>query len=67
MKTNMGLLDRIVRIIIAIVVGILYYQGIIAGTVGLVLMIVAVIFLATSFISFCPLYYPFGISTKKKK
>lgn len=62
----MGTLDRSVRIIIAIVVGILYYMEIISGTVGLVLMILAVIFVATSFISFCPLYWPFGISTKKK-
>jgi hypothetical protein len=67
MKANMGSIDRVVRIIIAIVVGILYYQGIISGTVGLILMAVAVIFLATSFISFCPLYWPFGLSTKKKK
>jgi uncharacterized membrane protein YccC len=66
MKANMGTLDRAVRIIIAIVVGVLYYMGIIEGTVGYVLMALAVIFLATSFISFCPLYWPFGISTKKK-
>ena len=67
MKTNMGTIDRVVRIIIAIVVGVLYYMGIIEGTVGYVLMALAVIFLATSFISFCPLYWPFGISTRKKK
>jgi len=67
MKANMGSVDRAVRIIISLVVGILYYQGIIEGTVGLILMAVAVIFLATSFISFCPLYWPFGISTRKKK
>ena len=67
MKANMGTADRIVRILIAITVGILYYMGIIPGTVGIVLMIVAVIFLATSFISFCPLYWPFGLSTRKKK
>ena len=66
MKANMGTIDRVVRIIIAIVVGILYYMGTISGTLGLVLMILAIIFLATSFISFCPLYWPFGISTKKK-
>lgn len=66
MKANMGSLDRAVRIIIALVVGVLFYLGIIDGTVGLILMAVAVIFLATSFISFCPLYWPFGISTRKK-
>ena len=67
MKTNMGSIDRVVRIIIAVVVGFLYYQGIISGTIGIVLMALAVIFLLTSFVSFCPLYFPFGISTKKKQ
>ena len=67
MKANMGTADRIVRILIAITVGVLYYMGVIPGTVGIVLMILAVIFLATSFISFCPLYWPFGLSTRKKK
>jgi hypothetical protein len=66
MKANMGTIDRVVRIIIAIVVGVLYYLGVIDGTVGYVLMALAVIFLATSFISFCPLYWPFGLSTRKK-
>ena len=67
MKANMGTADRIIRILIVITVGVFYYMGIIPGTVGIVLMILAVIFLATSFISFCPLYWPFGLSTKKKK
>lgn len=67
MKANMGTVDRAVRIIIAVIVGILYYLKVIPNdTIGLILMIVAVIFVATSFISFCPLYWPFGISTKKK-
>jgi hypothetical protein len=66
MKANMGTIDRVVRIIIAIVVGVLFYMGVIDGTVGYVLMALAVIFLATSFISFCPLYWPFGLSTRKK-
>jgi hypothetical protein len=67
MKANMGSIDRVVRIIIAVVVGFLFYQGIIVGTLGYVLMALAVIFLITSFISVCPLYLPFGISTKKKQ
>ena len=66
MKANMGTIDRVVRILIAVVVGILYYQGIISGTLGLVLMILAAVFLVTSFISVCPMYLPFGLSTKKK-
>ena len=63
MKKNMGSTDRIVRIIAAAVIGVLYYTGTISGTLGLVLLILAGIFLLTSFISFCPLYAPFGLST----
>jgi uncharacterized membrane protein len=65
MKPNMGTTDRIVRFIFAIVVAILYFTGQISGTLGLVLGIIAIVFLATSFIGTCPLYLPFGISTRK--
>ncbi|MBT8179746.1 MAG: DUF2892 domain-containing protein [Eudoraea sp.] len=70
MKKNMGSADRIIRTIVAIVLGILYYTDVISGTVGLVLVILAGVFLLTSLVSFCPLYAPFGISTcavKEKK
>jgi len=67
MKKNMGSSDRIVRLLIAIVVGILYYTNVISGTLGLVLLILAAVFVLTSFVSFCPLYLPFGISTCKRK
>ena len=67
MKKNMGSADKISRIIFAIVIGILYFTKAIEGTAALVLGALAVIFLITSFISFCPLYVPFGISTCKKK
>jgi hypothetical protein len=63
MKKNMGNTDRIVRFIIAAVIGILYYTGTISGTLGIVLLVLAGVFLLTSFISFCPLYAPFGLST----
>ena len=63
----MGSTDRIVRLLIAIVVGVLYYTGVLEGTLGLVLLILAAVFVLTSFISFCPLYLPFGISTCKSK
>ncbi len=66
----MGSADRIIRIIIAAIVGVLYLTGIISGTLGLVLLVLAVIFVLTSLISFCPLYAPFGISScslKKNK
>ncbi len=65
MKTNMGTIDRIIRTVLALPVGVLYFTGQISGTVAIVLGVLAVIFLLTSFISFCPLYLPFGISTRR--
>ena len=67
MKKNMGMLDKVIRVIIAVVIGILYYMEIITGTLGLVLVILAAVFVLTSLISVCPLYMPFGCSTAKKK
>ena len=67
MKKNMGSADKIIRILIAVVLGILYYMGIISGTLGIVLLVFAGIFVITSFVSFCPIYAPFGISTTCKK
>ena len=66
MKANMGSADRAIRIIVAIVVGILAYMEVISGTVALILIAIAAIFILTSMISFCPLYWPFKISTKKE-
>lgn len=63
----MGGADRIIRIIIALVVGALYYFKVIDGTLAIVLMAFAVIFLLTSFLNFCPLYTLFGINTCKIK
>lgn len=67
MKNNMGSADKIIRVIIALVIAGLYYANIISGTLAIVLMIFALVFLLTSLISFCPLYLPFGINTNKKK
>lgn len=61
MKKNMGTADRIIRAIIAIALAILYFNGTISGTLGLVLVIAGGVFLATSFISFCPIYAIFGM------
>jgi hypothetical protein len=66
MKKNMGSTDKIIRIAIAILIAILYFTNTISGTLALVLGAFAVIFIITSFIGFCPLYSPFGISTRKK-
>ncbi|HTH57587.1 MAG TPA: DUF2892 domain-containing protein [Cyclobacteriaceae bacterium] len=66
MKTNMGNIDRLIRILIAAVVVGLYYQGKISGIYATVGLIISVIFVITSFISFCPLYFSFRINTKKR-
>ncbi|MEO8117441.1 MAG: DUF2892 domain-containing protein [Bacteroidota bacterium] len=66
MKANMGVIDKSVRIAAAVVIAILYFTHVISGTVAIILLIIAGIFIVTSFMSFCPLYYPFGISTRKK-
>lgn len=66
MKANMGSVDKVIRIILALLVGFLYYSDIISGNIALILGVFAGVFLLTSFISFCPLYVIFGISTCKK-
>ena len=68
MKLNMGSADRIIRAIIAITLGVLYYYnvGFMTGTLGIVLLVVAAVFLLTSLVSFCPLYVAIGLSTKSE-
>jgi len=63
MKKNMGSADRIIRVIMAAVVATLYFTNVITGTLGIVLMVIAAVFVLTSLISFCPLYAPFGLKT----
>ncbi|MCX6305208.1 MAG: DUF2892 domain-containing protein [Bacteroidetes bacterium] len=67
MKKNMGLYDKVVRILIAVVVIALYFTHVISGLLAIILLIFAGIFILTSLISFCPLYLPFGINTGKKE
>lgn len=67
MKKNMGSLDKAIRIVIAAVIAVLYFTNVISGTAAIVLGIIAIIFVITSFISFCPLYLPLKINTLKKK
>ena len=66
MKKNMGTADKAIRILVAIVIAGLYFAGIISGVLAIVLLILAAVFVLTSFVSFCPMYLPFGISTRKK-
>ena len=67
MKKNMGKTDRIIRVVIAVIIAGLYYGGYISGTLGLVLLILAAVFVLTSLVSFCPLYVPLGLSTCSDK
>ena len=67
MKKNMGKLDKTIRLVIAAVIAVLFFTKVISGTTAVVLGILAIVFALTSFISFCPLYAPFGINTCKVK
>jgi hypothetical protein len=66
MKRNMSDLDRIIRVVVAALFGYLYFGGIVTGTLGIVLVVLGVVFLFTSVVSFCPLYTIFKISTFNK-
>lgn len=67
MKKNMGNLDKGVRVVLALAIALLYYFNVIEGTLAYVLMAFAIIFLLTSFVSFCPLYTVLGVNTCKMK
>ena len=66
MKVNMGNTDRLIRLIIAAVLVGLYLMGTVDGTLGIILLVMAGVFVLTSLVRFCPLYAPFGLSTCKK-
>lgn len=61
----MGSTDKIIRFILAAIFVILYFTGTVTGTVGIILLVLAGVFVLTSLVSFCPLYAPFGLSTCK--
>lgn len=66
MKKNMGTLDRIIRVAIAVIVAVLYFTNQITGTAALILGVLAIVFILTSLVGTCPLYMPLGLSTKQK-
>jgi hypothetical protein len=66
MKQNMGRWDRVLRLVAAAAIAVLLIAGILKGTAAVVLAIVAAVFVITTFVGFCPLYVPLGISTKGK-
>ena len=65
MKKNMGTVDKAIRVVVAIVIGVLYFTGQITGTAAIILGVLAIAFLLTSVVGTCPLYLPVGLSTKK--
>jgi hypothetical protein len=67
MKKNIGNIDKGIRISVAILITVLYKLNYISGTSAIVMLVLAGVFILTSFMSFCPLYLPFGITTRKIK
>lgn len=64
---NMGLTDRIIRFVAAVIFGYLYFSGIVTGLLGIILLVLGIVFILTSLVSFCPLYLPFKFSTASKE
>jgi hypothetical protein len=67
MKKNMGITDSVIRIVVAIIFAVLFFTGNVNGIAGIILLVVAAIFVVTGIARICPLYLPFGISTRKKE
>lgn len=67
MTKNMGQIDKIIRTIIAVVFIVLFFTKVVSGTLGIILLVLGVVFLLTSAISFCPLYLPLGLKTTCEK
>jgi hypothetical protein len=67
MKKNVGTIDKVIRILVAVVIAVLYFTNVISGTLGIILLVLGGVFVLTSLVSFCPLYLPFSITTRKKE
>ena len=67
MKKNLGTIDKVVRVLIAVVVVVLWLTNIISGTLAIILLALSAIFVVTSLLGTCPLYLVFGLSTNKKE
>ncbi len=67
MKKNMGTVDKVIRILVAVIVVVLFFTHVISGVLAIILLALSAIFVITSLLSFCPLYLPFGLSTRKKE
>lgn len=62
---NMGIIDRIIRLVLAVAIAVLYFAGAISGTAAIVLGIIGIVLLVTSVSAVCPAYFPFKIKTIK--
>jgi hypothetical protein len=67
MKKNMGTVDKVIRVLVAVIILVLYFTHVVSGTLAVILLIIAGVFVVTSLLGFCPLYLPFGLSTRKKE
>jgi hypothetical protein len=67
MKKNMGTVDKVIRILVAVIVVVLYFTHVISGILAIILLALSAIFVVTSLLSICPLYLPFGLSTREKE
>jgi len=67
MKKNMGTIDKVIRVLVAVIILVLYFTNVISGTLAVILLILAGVFVLTSLIGTCPLYLLFGLNTKKKE
>ena len=63
----MGTIDRVIRILVAVILAVLYFTHVVEGTLGIILLVLAVVFVLTSLIGFCPLYLPIKLNTGKKE
>jgi hypothetical protein len=66
MTKNMGTTDKMIRIFVAAIIALLYFTKVISGTLAIVLLVFAAVFIVTSLLSNCPLYPLFGMNTRKK-
>jgi hypothetical protein len=67
MKKNMGTTDKVIRVLVAVIILVLYFTHVVSGTLAVILLILAGVFVVTSLLGFCPLYLPFSLSTRKKE
>ena len=67
MINNMGKIDRIIRVIVAVVIAVLWYYKQMTGLAAMILGLIAVLFIVTGAMGYCPIYHLLGLSTKEKK